>query len=146
MKKLLLLAITIFALAGCKKEEDVPGPAPALEFVSVTPTSATEFSDSLVFTIHYTDVDGDLGENNPDVKNLFLTDNRIGIQYAYRVQQLAPSGADITISGNLQVVLNTIARTDTSVAQETATFTIYMKDRAGHVSNSVVSPVITIHP
>ncbi len=146
MKKLLLLAITIFALAGCKKEEDVPDPAPALEFVSVTPTSATEFSDSLVFTIHYTDVDGDLGENNPDVKNLFLTDNRIGIQYAYRVQQLAPSGADITISGNLQVVLNTIARTDTSVAQETATFTIYMKDRAGHVSNSVVSPVITIHP
>lgn len=71
MKKLLLLTVSIVALAACKKEEDVPDPAPALEFVSVTPTSATEFSDSLVFTIHYTDVDGDLGENNPDAKNLF---------------------------------------------------------------------------
>lgn len=146
MKKLLLIPITVAFVAGCKKEEDVPDPSPALEFVSVTPSSAKEFSDSLVFTIHYTDVDGDLGENNPDVKNLFLTDNRKGIQYTYRVQQLAPAGADITISGNLQVVLNTIARTDTTLAQETATFSIYMKDRAGHTSNTVVSPVITIHP
>lgn len=150
MNRTLLIFLVVLAslvVQSCKKDEEgLPDITPSLEFVSVTPLSATEFSDSLVFTIHYKDGDGDLGENSPDVKNLFLTDNRIGIQYEYRVQQLAPDGSDVAIEGDLQVVLNTVARVDTALAQEAVTFTIYMKDRAGHTSNSVVSPAVTIHP
>lgn len=103
-----------------------------------------EFQDSLVFNIKYRDNDGDLGENNPNVKNLFITDNRIGIVYDYRIQQLAPTGSAIAIEGTLQVVLNSVARTDTSLAQESATFSVYVKDRAGNKSNVVTSGAITI--
>lgn len=139
--------VVMSVITGCKKEgKDFSDPVPQLSFVSVTPASATEFSDSLVFTIRYRDNDGDLGENSPDAENLFLKDNRIGIEYAYRVQQLAPTGSQVPIEGNLQVVLNTIARTDTTLAQETATFSIYMKDRAGHKSNTVTSSPVTIKP
>lgn len=143
----LLLLLSLSLLQGCKKEEDeLPDAVPELEFVSVSPQVATEFSDSLVFTIRYRDGDGDLGENSPDVNNLFLTDNRIGIQYVYRVQQLAPSGTAVPITGTLQVVLNTVARTDSSLAQQVATFSLFMRDRAGNNSNTVTSPPVTIRP
>jgi hypothetical protein len=142
-----LPVIGLAVITGCKKEDDdFSDPVPQLTFVSVTPAIATEFSDSLVFTFRYRDNDGDLGENNPDVKNLFLKDNRIGIEYSYRVQQLAPSGSQVAIEGNLQVVLNTISRTDTALAQESATFSIYMVDRAGHKSNSITSSPVIIQP
>jgi hypothetical protein len=62
------------------------------------------------------------------------------------VQQLAPSGDQVAIEGNLQVVLTTISRTDTALAQESATFSIYMVDRAGHKSNSITSSPVIIRP
>ncbi len=142
----------LFALwplfSGCTKEdkESLGDPVPRIELLSVIPSTAVEFNDSIVFTIKYRDNDGDLGENDPDVKNLFLTDNRIGIQYSYRIQQLAPSGSSIPIEGNLELILNTIARTDTSLSQEAVTFSIYVVDRAGNKSNVVTSSPVIIIP
>jgi hypothetical protein len=141
--KIVLFAIVVL-FAACKKDEDTKmSNIPALEFVSVTPANATEFVDSLVFTVHYKDGNGDLGENNPDVKNLFLIDNRIGITHEYRISQLAPSGSSIATEGDLNVVLQNIVITDSS-AQQNATFSIYVKDRAGNVSNTVTSGTIVV--
>ena len=131
--------------AGCQKDDDpFANKAPTIELLSLTPQMVVEFQDSLVFNIKYRDNDGDLGENDPSVKNLFITDNRIGIVYDYRIQQLAPTGSAIAIEGTLQVVLNSVARTDTSLAQQSATFSVYVKDRAGNKSNTVTSGAITI--
>ena len=142
---LLLFVAAISVNSGCKKDEDpFANKAPSIELLSLTPQTVIEFEDSLIFNIKYRDNDGDLGENDPIVKNLFITDNRIGIVYDYRIQQLAPSGSSIAIEGTLQVVLNSVARTDTSLAQESATFSVYVKDRAGNKSNVVTSGVITI--
>ncbi len=142
---LLFLVAGILWTTGCKKDDDpFANKVPTIELLSLTPQMVVEFQDSLVFNIKYRDNDGDLGENNPNVKNLFITDNRIGIVYDYRIQQLAPTGSAIAIEGTLQVVLNSVARTDTSLAQESATFSVYVKDRAGNKSNTVTSGAITI--
>jgi hypothetical protein len=134
----------ILIFSSCKKETTTPSVTPSIELKSATPTSVTEFSDPLTFTFSYKDGDGDLGENNPDVKNLFLKDNRIGITYQYRIQQLAPTNSNIAIQGTLNVQLDNVSITDQSTSQQ-ATFSIYVVDRAGHQSNTVTSLPITIH-
>jgi hypothetical protein len=142
---LVIFFATIFVNSGCQKDDDpFANKVPQIELLSLTPQMVVEFQDSLVFNIKYRDNNGDLGENDPNVKNLFITDNRISIVYDYRIQQLAPSGSSIAIEGTLQVVLNSVARTDTSLAQESATFSVYVKDRAGNKSNVVTSGTITI--
>ncbi|MBL7924716.1 MAG: hypothetical protein JNL88_11005 [Bacteroidia bacterium] len=142
----LMVLTVLMAASSCRQKDDDPfaSKVPQIELRAVQPQVAVEFSDSIVFRVYYRDNDGDLGENDPDVKNLFLTDNRIGVRYEYRIQQLAPSGSAVPIEGNLNVVLNTVARTDTSLAQETATFSIYVIDRAGNKSNTVTSGPVTI--
>ncbi len=139
-----LLVIFILALAACKKEDKMEyDSTPQLEFVSLTPSSVFQNQDSITFTIKYSDGDGDLGENSPNAKNLFLTDTRIGIPYTYRVEQLAPSSSTIPIQGTLKIVLKNTSLTDSS-NQQTTTFAIYVVDRAGHQSNTVTSSVVTI--
>lgn len=134
----------LLMLAGCKKDKvDLTSPVPSIELISVTPGTVTELEDSLVFTIAYRDGDGDLGENTPDVVNLFIVDNRIGLEEGFRIPQLAPDGAEIAIAGTLNVVLPGTGITDNSTSQ-TATFNVYLRDRAGNPSNTEVSEEITI--
>ena len=138
----LLTAFSLFFLFSCEDDE---GSEPEIELKNVSPLQVTEYVDSLVFTVAYKDADGDLGENNPDVKNLFLTDSRNALTYAYRVQQLAPSGSSVGIEGTLNVIFrNAVILGDSSVQEETARYTIYVVDRAGHRSNSIRSPGIII--
>ena len=130
-------------LTACKKETSTINKVPILDFVNVTPNDVHEFQQSLIFTVHYKDGDGDLGENNADAKNLFLIDNRIGIKYQYRLQQLSPSNSTIAIDGDFNVELKTVAITDSSLLQN-ATFSIYVIDRAGNQSNIVTSGNVII--
>lgn len=134
----------LYFFSSCKKEKPETSVIPEITFVQIIPATVKEYSDSLVITISYKDGDGDLGENNPDTKNLFLTDNRIGITYAYRIKQLAPSGSEISITGELNIVLPQLAITDSSNSQQT-TFSIYVKDRAMNQSNVITTPAVTIY-
>lgn len=145
---IVVLLSGVFFIMACGKEDEDPlaNPVPVIELKAVSPLTVVEFSDSIVFTLYYRDNNGDLGDNDPAVKNLFLKDNRIGIEYSYRIQELAPSGSNVPIEGNINVVLNTVARTDTSLLQELATFSLYVVDRAGNKSNVVSSGAVTIVP
>ena len=138
----LLLVVLIFS--SCKKDEYGLSVVPELTFESISPTSIEEFGGPITFNISYQDGDGDLGENDPNVKNLFLQDQRNGITYEYRIQELAPQGADIAIIGTIDIVLNTTSITDGSNEQE-ATFDIYAIDRAGNSSNTITSTPLTIY-
>lgn len=126
---------------SCKKESIVFNSTPTIEFVSISPTIANQYTDSVSVTIKYTDGDGDLGENNASVKNCFIRDNRIGIVYEFRIKQLAPDNSPIT--GTLNLELGGQGITDTS-SQQYVSYTIYVKDRAGHISNSIVTSSILI--
>ena len=138
----LLLVVLIFS--SCKKDEDGLSVVPQLTFESISPSSIEEFGGPITFSISYQDGDGDLGENDSDAKNLFLKDLRNGIIYEYRIQELAPQGADIAIIGTLDIVLNTISITNGSNEQE-VTFDIYAVDRAGNSSKPITSPPLTIY-
>lgn len=142
-KKISFCFLLVAAVSSCKKDDAISSNIPAIELVSVSSNNISE-GDPLTFRIKYTDGDGDLGENNANAHNLFLTDNRVGVTYEYRIQELAPSGSSLIIRGNLDVVLNTTAITNGSNSQN-VTYSIYVKDRAGNQSNTVTTSDITIH-
>jgi hypothetical protein len=139
----LFAAAFIVAFTSCKKDEAIDSNVPTIELESVSSTNVQE-GDPLTFKIKYTDGDGDLGENNPDAHNLFLTDNRVNVTYEYRIQELAPSGSSLIIRGHLNVELNSTAITDGSNSQS-VTYSIHVVDREGNQSNTVTSSAITIH-
>lgn len=137
-------ALICIIQTGCKKDEPL-GNTPVIELKSVSPGTVQAFSDTLIFTIFYKDGNGDLGENNADVYNLFLTDNRNSITYKYRIQQLAPTDSDIAIQGNLAVKLGSVPILNSANATENVTYSIYVTDREGNKSNTVTSDNITIN-
>ena len=61
MKKILTLVTGLALLSSCSSDEELISPTPAIEFVSLSSSSVTAFSEPLVFTISYRDGDGDLG-------------------------------------------------------------------------------------
>lgn len=142
---IVILGILVTVFASCSKNDEALSKVPSLTFVSLSPTTAVQYADSLTFVLGYEDGDGDLGSNDPDIKNLFITDSRNGVVYQYRVKQLAPNNSTIAIKGNLSVVLDRVGLIGGGTA-ETATYSIYMTDRAGNQSNTVTSSAITIQP
>ncbi len=142
--KQLLPLLLIALLTACKKDENEFSDIPEIEFVSITPSVVDQFTDPVTITLRYKDGDGDLGENDTDARNCFITDNRIGIEYEYRIRQLAPEGASIPIQGTLDVQLGGQGITDTAATTQSTTFTVVVRDRAGHQSNAVTTGSITI--
>jgi hypothetical protein len=104
----------------------------------------TEYQDSLYFTISYRDGDGDLGQNNTDDHNLFIQDSRNDVSYGFRIQQLAPDNAEISIQGNINVTLSNTAIINGG-ASESFSYTIWVVDRAGNASNKVSSSTVTVN-
>jgi len=135
-----ILIVTL--LFSCEKDE-VISDTPIIDFVSISPTTAQEYTDDIIITISYTDGDGDLGENNPDIYNLFAEDNRNNIIYHFRIPELSPSVSTITIEGNFNITINGTGITDGTASQK-VNYDIYIKDRAGNTSNKVTTSSITI--
>lgn len=135
--------LVLCTFLSCKKEKTEATTTPQIEFVSISPSSAVEYVNSITISFSYDDLDGDLGQNDPNVNNLFITDSRNGVVYNYRISQLAPDGANIHIKGNLNAVIKGTAITDGSTSQA-VTYSLYIKDRAGNVSNTITTDVITI--
>jgi hypothetical protein len=140
----------LILLASCAGDEPVINDPisniPSLDIVSVTPQTVTEYEDSIVFTLFYQDGDGDLGHADPDSASLFLVDTRIGTTESYFVPLLAPENAVITIQGELLLTLDRTILIDADSESETVYFQIYLKDRAGNISNIAISPAITVLP
>ena len=142
MKNLLYIFLLIF-LFSCKKEDPISDVPPEIDFVSISPIIAQEFSDEISIIISYFDANGDLGENNPDVKNLFVKDNRNDIEYAFRIPELTPIGNAISIQGNFDIKISGTGITDGSTSEK-VNYIIYVVDRAENKSNSDTTTFITI--
>lgn len=143
--------LTLIILFSCNKKESADetpkGPIsniPSITLINVSPKTVKEYKDSIVFVIQYLDGDGDLGTEDADTKSIFLTDNRVSLTESYHLPPLTPIGTEITIQGNLNIVLEKTALLDSSESSETTTYSIYLVDRAGNTSNTVTTETITI--
>jgi len=147
MNKTIIVAL-LLVFAGCKKEEDIINPPmsdiPYIDVTSASPGTVTALDDSIVFIIHYQDGNGDLGFNFPDSTSLYLVDPRIPLTESFFVPLLAPEGADISIQGELQVVLNNTVLVNPDAVSETVIFEFQLRDRAGNYSNVAFAPTITV--
>jgi hypothetical protein len=139
------LLLVIIIISACKKVDNSISDTPEIGFVSLSPSSLKANADSLSIIISYKDGNGDLGENDNNVKNLFVTDNRNNVTYQFRIKQLAPNNATIAIQGELDVVLNSIPLVN-GTAPEQATYSIYIKDRSGNQSNTITTGGVTVNP
>jgi len=138
--------ITVFVFSfllfsSCSKDEPVYSEVPEITFVSVSSTNVNS-SDALTFVISYQDGNGDLGENTTDARNLYLLDSRISTPYQYRISELSPNSS-IIIKGTLSVKLDHAGLL--GAGPENVVYSIYVVDRAGHQSNTVISPTVTVH-
>lgn len=140
---LLIFVFNLFFFFSCKKDEPGISDVPEITSVTASPTQIVEFEDSILFTIGYRDGNGDLGENNADAKNLFITDNRINITYSFRIKQLAPSNSTIPIQGTIHATLNSTGITDGS-SQQNVSYSVYVVDRAGNRSNVATTTTLVI--
>jgi hypothetical protein len=141
MKNIIYLS-AIVLLFSCEKEQ-VISDTPIIEFKSISPATVQEYSDDIIITISYSDGDGDLGENNPDIHNLFIEDNRNGIVYQFRIPHLAPDNNSIAIEGDFNITINGPGITDESSSQQ-LNYAIYVTDRAGNKSNTITTSNIII--
>ena len=141
----IFLLVTLFLCYSCNKDKIEFDSTPSIEVTAISPGSVQEFTQPVTVTIKYKDGDGDLGENSSGVKNCFVTDNRIGITSSFRIQQLGPDGSNIPITGSLNIDLGGQGITDTSLSSQNVSFSVYIFDRAGHVSNTATTAAITIH-
>lgn len=138
-----LLALTV--VSGCSKKEEAISDTPSIKFISMSPSAVTKNNDKVVITIEFTDGNGDLGDNTPDMKNLFCTDSRNNVRYEFRIQQLAPDNANIAITGQQPFDLPAQGFVDDNNTTETATYSIYVKDRAGNQSNVIQTSALVIN-
>lgn len=133
----------LVALESCKKDEPLVSAIPKIEFISISPSEVKEYKDEIIIKISYLDGDGDLGENNPDISNLFVVDLRDNIIYEFRIRQLSPDDSNIAIRGNLNIILSNSAITDGSASQ-VVNYSLFVKDRAGNRSNIIFSTPINV--
>lgn len=153
--KYLYLFIIIVLISSCERftsytsESDVQPTIekiPVIELLNVTPNTVQQFTDSIVFSIKYTDGDGDLGTYDADETPIEVIDNRNpSLIFPFHLPPLSPSNSDIIIQGELNIVLRNLILLDASNQSETTTFSIRLRDQANNWSNTVTSDNVTIN-
>lgn len=141
MRKTLLFSILILLFAGCKKDKYTT--VPQLKYESVNTTTLNR-NQNLVFTLSFTDAEGDLA----------------GSLTVQKVVRICPNGADGGFiqpyplpafpstknqQGNITVTFN---YNDVSPKcfprNDTAIFKFVLSDKANHLSDTAVSETIFI--
>lgn len=134
-----------WAIASGEQPGAGGSPVPNLKFESFEGDSVFNLQDGLVLNISYFDADGDLGQNDPDVHNLFVTDKRNEVTYKFRIQQLRDDKYTCGVEGNMEVVIPKPSIIDPNAETETLNYSIYAFDRAGNKSNVINTGPIKIY-
>lgn len=142
MRKVILFLLLCTAWA-CEKDGEALDEVPAIELISIEPRSVVQFQDSVIIKLSYQDGNGDLGGMPADSVNLFVVDNRNGVPFQFRIQELVPGGAEVPIKGTLSVTLQNLFLTGDQ-PQQNVSFSIHAVDRAGNKSNVVNTPNVTV--
>jgi len=110
--------------------------------------------DSLWIQISFTDGDGDIGDAQ-NKANIFLIDDRDNKMVTYSMPLIPQKGVTNGVSGTITILHTTLfnvccyyANADpcsvpNTPITDTVTYSLYIEDRAGHMSNTVkLQPII----
>ena len=137
------LFLFVAIISSCIKPPDYPD-EPVIEFFSLNSNLLIEQQDDLIITFSFTDGDGDLGSE--DSLNVFLEDMRVpGFIRPFKIPFIPPRGHHKAISGEIQLTLpsNTVSCV-LNPEMDTLVYSITIEDRAGNVSNAILTPDILI--
>ncbi len=159
MKHLSFFFFALVLWQACTQPPEYPI-EPVIEYLSVSKNTMREGKfqeDTLYVTIGFTDGDGDIGRTDDDSTiDLFVTDMRTGItDNSYKIPFVPELGSGNGISGTITFQLfSTCCIFDDpgyvpceDIAPEpfdTVQYEIYLVDRAGNMSNVVVTEPILI--
>jgi hypothetical protein len=109
---------------------------------------------TLVLTLRYRDGDGDLGGQPNNQPDLFLIDLRDSTLFPagydgiirYNMPKFYEKPTPQSIQGTIEVSIPGIIRLNPNAPQEVVQFRVYIVDRAGHLSNEVITTPATIVP
>jgi hypothetical protein len=157
VKALVFLFLSVILISSCKKTRET-NVGPSIEFVYFGPTATAPYSylrtnvDSAVLVFKMADADGDLG-NSRTGADIYVKDARFDtagfIGYSF------PQDIDTTIEDPNKGITGTCTfyfipalispRADSvHIHGDTTRFVVYIMDRAGHKSDSIVTPTIII--
>lgn len=164
MKLLSVVSFTASAmllLFSCVKRPEYPI-EPVLDFIGMNKQIIAQGSpnavfDTLAITFGFTDGDGDLGYADGTL-DIFLTDSRDGFEETLKLPVIPEQGSGNGISGEITVLVfnkpfnicctyptGQVPCTPSTVFPiDTFSYSIRIRDRAGHFSNSVQTDRITI--
>jgi len=148
-----LLSLFLLFLLSCRRENVVFAVEPQIEFESLQPAVVQEFG-TLVLTLRYRDGDGDLGGQPNNQPDLFLIDLRDSTLFPagydgiirYNMPKFYEKPTPQSIQGTIEVSIPGIIRLNPNAPQEVVQFRVYIVDRAGHLSNEVITTPATIVP
>lgn len=158
-----ILALTVMlGIFSCVDPPEYPI-EPEIEFVSISADTITAISDEIIITFSFTDGDGDLGFEQfsgdscdlcdsscyqHPTYSLFLVDSREGLVDSQSVQCLQPydmpfvptKGSSDAIAGEIDVKVSGVFCFP-FVATDSLFYYVTLRDRAGHFSNTIQTPV-----
>ncbi len=162
-----LCLLVVIGFSSCLKGPEYPI-EPNITNVTIDKTVIDNFVESFVISIDFEDGDGDLGAipdsggDSPAASdNVFIVDNRINIGLdsvflrQFSVETLTPSGGNQTIDGTIRVTVTDVCCfneggsaacpfNDVRIETNEVVFDVYVMDRAGHKSNVMQTPPLTI--
>ena len=165
LKAVILISVfSVFALGSCGKLEMLPA-EPKIEFENFTVFDTTDILGNDVrggkLKFYFEDGDGDMGlpsqaeagEDNIDSINLFVTLYRInkGTRVAalpgdpyyptgFRIPYMERNGRNKILRGHISVQFSYFFYTQ----EDSISYDFFIKDRAGNISNTVSTSVISI--
>jgi hypothetical protein len=145
----LLLLTAAAAWTGCQKEDKYPV-TPEIEFKSLDIYKNLSGQDSLELIFSFTDGDGDLGTPEIDLANrdifvkIFELRNGVFVEpvlpapLEYKLPYLEPRGNNNSLKGDVKLNVDY----NVTWPNDTIKYSLYIKDRAGHQSNTITTAVI----
>ncbi|TVQ44241.1 MAG: hypothetical protein EA362_10320 [Saprospirales bacterium] len=134
----------IFVFSACSDDDGpVLDVVPKIELLGISSDTIVEFEDVLVISIQYSDGDGDIGFEDPDINSIFVRDARLEDYDGFYIGPVAPPDQEIPVTGTLNIEFPALFLFGTGATENTR-FYVYLVDRAGNESNEVITQTVTI--
>lgn len=143
LQYIIVCGLALLALSSCKKEDEKPQ-VPTITFKSISEESVVQFNNNVTITFSYEDYQGDLGETDPDKYSLRIKDNRLSDYDWFHIPPMTPDLQELHIKGDYALELPPLFILGNGT-EEVTHFSIQIRDRAGNWSNTITTPVVTIH-